>query len=129
MSTTDLFDDLPATVSRETLAPGAVWLHAFAREGDAALLQALEDPQSFNRTVTLITLNRLLGRQVSDAEYALVSPRTTRQKQLAALAASASLSAELARRDPATARASAHRSSLVAAERGARRDVRTRAAR
>lgn len=43
MSTTDLFDDLPATVSRETLAPGAVWLHAFAREGDVALLQAVAE--------------------------------------------------------------------------------------
>lgn len=43
MSTTDLFDDLPATVSRETLAPGAVWLHAFARKDDAALLQAVAE--------------------------------------------------------------------------------------
>ncbi|MGC1174565.1 DNA oxidative demethylase AlkB [Polaromonas sp.] len=43
MSTTDLFDDLPATVSRETLAPGAMRLHAFAREGDATLLQAIEE--------------------------------------------------------------------------------------
>lgn len=42
MSTTDLFDDLPAAVSRETLAPGAVWLHGFAREGDATLLRAIE---------------------------------------------------------------------------------------
>lgn len=42
MSTTDLFDDLPAAVSRETLAPGAVWLHAFARENSAALLHAIE---------------------------------------------------------------------------------------
>jgi alkylated DNA repair protein (DNA oxidative demethylase) len=43
LRTTDLFDDLPATVSREALAPGAVRLHAFAREGDAALLQAIEE--------------------------------------------------------------------------------------
>lgn len=42
MSTTDLFDDLPAAVSRETLAPGAALLRGFAREGDAALLQAIE---------------------------------------------------------------------------------------
>lgn len=42
MSTTDLFDDLPAAVSRETLAPGAALLRGFAREGEAALLQAIE---------------------------------------------------------------------------------------
>jgi alkylated DNA repair protein (DNA oxidative demethylase) len=42
LSTTDLFDDLPVTVTRETLAPGATLLRGFAREGDAALLQAIE---------------------------------------------------------------------------------------
>lgn len=42
MSTTDLFDDLPAAVSLETLAPGAALLRGFAREGEAALLQAIE---------------------------------------------------------------------------------------
>ena len=42
MSTGDLFDALPVEPSLETLAPGAVLLRAFAREADAALMQALE---------------------------------------------------------------------------------------
>ncbi|OOG39920.1 DNA oxidative demethylase AlkB [Polaromonas sp. A23] len=41
--TSDLFDDLPITVTRETLAPGAALLRGFAREGDATLLQAIEE--------------------------------------------------------------------------------------
>ncbi|MDI1342211.1 DNA oxidative demethylase AlkB [Polaromonas sp.] len=40
---TDLFDDLPPVVSRETLAPGAVLLRGFAREEGAALLQAIAE--------------------------------------------------------------------------------------
>lgn len=40
--TADLFDDLPATGTREPLAPGAVLLRGFAREGDVGLLQAVE---------------------------------------------------------------------------------------
>lgn len=40
--TSDLFDDLPVAETRETLAPGAALLRGFAREGDAALLQAIE---------------------------------------------------------------------------------------
>lgn len=43
MSTADLFDELPVTVSRETLAPGAVLLRGFAGEEGAALLQAIAD--------------------------------------------------------------------------------------
>lgn len=43
MSTADLFDELPVTVSRETLAPGAVLLRGFAREEGAALQQAIAD--------------------------------------------------------------------------------------
>ena len=42
MSTGDLFDALPVEPPLETLAPGAVLLRAFAREADAALMQALE---------------------------------------------------------------------------------------
>ncbi len=38
----DLFDDLPPEATPTTLAPGAVLLHGFAREGDVALLQAIE---------------------------------------------------------------------------------------
>jgi alkylated DNA repair protein (DNA oxidative demethylase) len=40
----DLFDDLPPTTegALTQIAPGAVLLHGFAREGDAALLQAIE---------------------------------------------------------------------------------------
>jgi alkylated DNA repair protein (DNA oxidative demethylase) len=41
--TTDLFDELPVAVSRETLAPGAVLLRGFAREDDAALLHAVAE--------------------------------------------------------------------------------------
>lgn len=43
MSTADLFDELPVAVSRETLAPGAVLLHGFAREEGAALQQAIAE--------------------------------------------------------------------------------------
>ena len=43
MSTADLFDELPVTVSRETLAPGAVLLRGFAGEEGAALLQAIAE--------------------------------------------------------------------------------------
>jgi alkylated DNA repair protein (DNA oxidative demethylase) len=38
----DLFDDLPAQPESQQLAPGAVLLHAFAREQSALLLQATE---------------------------------------------------------------------------------------
>jgi alkylated DNA repair protein (DNA oxidative demethylase) len=38
----DLFDDLPPEAALTHIAPGAVLLHGFAREGDAALLQAIE---------------------------------------------------------------------------------------
>lgn len=40
----DLFDDLPPPTegALTQIAPGAVLLHSFAREGDAALLQAIE---------------------------------------------------------------------------------------
>ena len=38
----DLFDDLPPEATLTHIAPGAVLLHGFAREGDAALLQAIE---------------------------------------------------------------------------------------
>ncbi|MEO8023429.1 DNA oxidative demethylase AlkB [Polaromonas sp.] len=41
--TTDLFDDLPVAVTTESLAPGAAVLRGFGREGDAALLQAVEE--------------------------------------------------------------------------------------
>ena len=41
--TSDLFDDLPVAVSRETLAPGAALLRGFARADDAALLQAIAE--------------------------------------------------------------------------------------
>jgi alkylated DNA repair protein (DNA oxidative demethylase) len=41
--TADLFDELPMAVSRETLAPGAVLLHGFARDDGAALLQAIAE--------------------------------------------------------------------------------------
>ncbi|MDI1268607.1 MAG: DNA oxidative demethylase AlkB [Polaromonas sp.] len=41
--TSDLFDELPVAVSRETLAPGAVLLRGFARVDDAALLQAIAE--------------------------------------------------------------------------------------
>lgn len=42
--TADLFDDLPALgPAHELIAPGAVLLRGFAREVDAALLQALDD--------------------------------------------------------------------------------------
>jgi alkylated DNA repair protein (DNA oxidative demethylase) len=43
LSTADLFDELPVTVSRETLAPGAVLLRGFAREEGAALQQAIAE--------------------------------------------------------------------------------------
>jgi alkylated DNA repair protein (DNA oxidative demethylase) len=44
MTPLDLFDDLPPTVgaTQTTIAPGAVLLHGFAREGAGALLQATE---------------------------------------------------------------------------------------
>jgi alkylated DNA repair protein (DNA oxidative demethylase) len=38
----DLFDDLPPEGALTHIAPGAVLLHGFARDGDAALLQAIE---------------------------------------------------------------------------------------
>jgi alkylated DNA repair protein (DNA oxidative demethylase) len=38
----DLFDDLPPETALTQIAPGAVLLHSFARERDAALLQAIE---------------------------------------------------------------------------------------
>ena len=38
----DLFDDLPPENALTQIAPGAVLLHGFAREGDAALLQTIE---------------------------------------------------------------------------------------
>ena len=38
----DLFDDLPPEAALTAIAPGAVLLHGFAREGAAALLQAIE---------------------------------------------------------------------------------------
>lgn len=40
----DLFDDLPppAEAALTEIAPGAMLLHGFAREGDAALLEAIE---------------------------------------------------------------------------------------
>ena len=40
----DLFDDLPPPLeaARTPIAPGAVLLHGFAREGDGGLLQAVE---------------------------------------------------------------------------------------
>ncbi len=40
----DLFDDLspPHEAAHTPIAPGAVLLRAFAREGDAALLRAVE---------------------------------------------------------------------------------------
>jgi len=41
--TSDLFDDLPVAVTREALAPGAALLRGFAREDDAALLQAVAE--------------------------------------------------------------------------------------
>ena len=38
----DLFDDLPPEAALTHIAPGAVLLHGFAREGDAGLLHAIE---------------------------------------------------------------------------------------
>ncbi|MDD2880518.1 MAG: DNA oxidative demethylase AlkB [Rhodoferax sp.] len=38
----DLFDDLPPDAAQTPIAPGAMLLHGFARDGDAALLQAVE---------------------------------------------------------------------------------------
>jgi alkylated DNA repair protein (DNA oxidative demethylase) len=38
----DLFDDLPPEAALTHIAPGAVQLHGFAREGDTALLHAIE---------------------------------------------------------------------------------------
>ncbi len=38
----DLFDDLPPETALTQIAPGAVLLHGFARDCDAALLQAIE---------------------------------------------------------------------------------------
>jgi alkylated DNA repair protein (DNA oxidative demethylase) len=38
----DLFDDLPPEAALTPMAPGAVLLHGLAREGDGALLQAVE---------------------------------------------------------------------------------------
>ena len=38
----DLFDDLPPDATLTPMAPGAVLLHGLAREGAAALLQAIE---------------------------------------------------------------------------------------
>ncbi len=38
----DLFDDLPPEATLTPIAPGAVLLHGFARDGAAALLQAIE---------------------------------------------------------------------------------------
>jgi alkylated DNA repair protein (DNA oxidative demethylase) len=38
----DLFDDLPPETALTPMAPGAVLLHGLAREGAAALLQAIE---------------------------------------------------------------------------------------
>jgi alkylated DNA repair protein (DNA oxidative demethylase) len=38
----DLFDDLPPDAALTPMAPGAVLLHGFARDGAAALLQAVE---------------------------------------------------------------------------------------
>lgn len=38
----DLFDDLPPDAALTPLAPGAVLLHGFARDGAAALLQSVE---------------------------------------------------------------------------------------
>lgn len=40
--TADLFDDLPAAGTSHTLAPGAVLLRGFARDGDVGLLQSVE---------------------------------------------------------------------------------------
>ena len=38
----DLFDDLPADAALTQMAPGAVWLHGFARDEAGTLLQAIE---------------------------------------------------------------------------------------
>lgn len=53
--TTDLFDDLPVVVTTEPLAPGALLLHGFAREDDAALLQAIAEVTSQSPFRHLVT--------------------------------------------------------------------------
>lgn len=64
------------------------------------LLTALDDPNCFNRTLALISLQKRLGRTVPDREYALLAPPAARKKQLEALRASGSLARELGRRPP-----------------------------
>lgn len=42
MTIADLFDDLPAETTQQPIAPGAVLLRGFARQGDAVLLRAIQ---------------------------------------------------------------------------------------
>lgn len=69
------------------------------------LLAALDDTHAFNRTLALISLQRILGRPLQKHEYDLVASPEVRQKQLRALMSSGVLSKELGRRQPAAYRA------------------------
>jgi hypothetical protein len=67
-------------------------------DATAPLLKALDDPNAFNRTLALISLQKILGRKLSDGEYDLIAPVATRRKQLEALRLSGKLTKELAHR-------------------------------
>ena len=61
------------------------------------VLTALDDTHAFNRTLALISLQRILGRPLETGEYDLTAPPEARKKQLKALTSSGALSKELAR--------------------------------
>lgn len=85
----DLFDDLPPDTALTPMAPGAVLLHGYAREGAAALLQAVEGvlsqaplrhlqtPGGYTMSVAMSNCGAL--GWVSDASgyrYAALDPRS-----------------------------------------------------
>ena len=85
----DLFDDLPPDTALTPMAPGAVLLHGWAREGAAALLQAVEGvlqqaplrhlqtPGGYTMSVAMSNCGAL--GWVSDASgyrYAALDPRS-----------------------------------------------------
>jgi len=49
------------------------------------LLRALEDERAFNRTIGLITVEKVVGRRIAEGEYDLLAPRATRARQVSAL--------------------------------------------
>jgi hypothetical protein len=62
------------------------------------LLTALDDTQAFNRTLALISLQRILGRRLTDREYDVTAPPEVRSRQLKALSSTGGLSKEMSRR-------------------------------